>query len=347
MTYSHGVFPLVYNTLKIYDSLLPNEKLSYMKKIYMDIVKENMLMTSELIKVMKLFEENDIKAIPFKGPVLSQVAYGDVISRQYVDLDILVKDKDLVKAYDLLEYNDFNSELEKKFFKNQLFLEKNSDISFYNSRKNITIELHWKLFAKQFLSNINITNIFNKKEHLYINKNKINIFQNELLIVYLCMHGSKHCWERIEWILDIDKMIRNAENINWELVFYLAEKNYCTKMLKLGLFISNHIFDSPIPNDVLIKIEEQYFYKKMDYVLNEISNINIYKSEFQKNLSTFKFTYNLNDNIYEKIKFIKRTFFELSHIDVRFIDLNKNFYFIYYLIKPFRLLIKYILKLKK
>ena len=50
-----------------------------------------MLLTSELIKIMKLLEENDIKAIAFKGPTLAQLAYGDVTLRQYVDLDLLVE----------------------------------------------------------------------------------------------------------------------------------------------------------------------------------------------------------------------------------------------------------------
>ena len=103
MTYSHGVFPLVYNTLKIYDDLIPHEQISYMKQTYMDIVKQNMLMTSELIKVMKLFKENDIESIAFKGPTLSQNAYGNISLRQYCDLDILLKKDDVYKVYDLLK----------------------------------------------------------------------------------------------------------------------------------------------------------------------------------------------------------------------------------------------------
>ena len=67
----------------------------------MDIVKQNMLMTSELIKVLKILEENNIEAISFKGPVLSQLAYGDVVSRQYCDLDILINIKDFESVVNL------------------------------------------------------------------------------------------------------------------------------------------------------------------------------------------------------------------------------------------------------
>ena len=105
LAYSHGIFPLVYRTLKEYAHLIPEYIFAHMKQNYMDIVKQNMLMTSELIKVIKILEENGIEAISFKGPVLSQMAYGDVVSRQYCDLDILVKEKDLNKSFDILVEN--------------------------------------------------------------------------------------------------------------------------------------------------------------------------------------------------------------------------------------------------
>ena len=50
-----------------------------------------MLMSAELIRIMKLLEKNDIKALAFKGPVLSQMVYGDITLRQYVDLDVLIR----------------------------------------------------------------------------------------------------------------------------------------------------------------------------------------------------------------------------------------------------------------
>jgi hypothetical protein len=83
LAYSHGIFPLVYRSLKEFQQLIPDDIFIRMKQYYMDIVKQNMLMTSELIKVLKILEENNIEAISFKGPVLSQLAYGDVVSRLF------------------------------------------------------------------------------------------------------------------------------------------------------------------------------------------------------------------------------------------------------------------------
>ena len=101
----HGVLPLVYKTLK---DLSQGDKgsiqdfLSELKPINMSIAQRNMLMSSELIKIMRLLEENHIEALAFKGPALAQTAYGDITLRQFGDLDILIREKDRSRVIDLL-----------------------------------------------------------------------------------------------------------------------------------------------------------------------------------------------------------------------------------------------------
>jgi hypothetical protein len=73
-----------------------------MQSYNIEIAKTNMLMTAELIAVMKLLKDNEIEAIAFKGPTLSQMAYGDITLRQFSDLDILIDQKDIYKASKIL-----------------------------------------------------------------------------------------------------------------------------------------------------------------------------------------------------------------------------------------------------
>ena len=339
MAYSHGVFPLVYNTLKIYDDLIPYEQISYMKQTYMDIVKQNMLMTSEMIKILKILEENHIDAIPFKGPILSQLAYGDVISRQYVDLDILIKEENLEIVYDLLENNKFISTIEKIFLHNRLFLEKNNDIQFFHNKKNITIELHWKLFRTRFSNRFKNQLIFDMKNKVQINSCDIYIFKYEILLVYLCMHGSKHKWERIEWITDINKLVSKEMDINWEKVFEFAKENNCLKMLKLGLYISVTLYNTSIPKKYLIEMESRTYQNMIHYVFDEMSKIDNYKSQVNKSWNTLIFHINLYETFYERINFLQKTFFALSDNDTK--SFNTNSVLLHYIIKPFRLLKKY------
>ena len=311
-----------------------------MKSIYMDIVKYNMLLTSELIKVMKILEENDIKAIAFKGPTLAQLAYGDVTLRQYVDLDILIKEKDLEKVYDVLVCNNFNSMVKKEFINNKLFLEKNSDITFVNENNGINIEIHWKLFRTKFSSNLNNENFFDGKHKIKINNYDINVFNAEILLVYLCMHGSKHKWERIEWISDIDKLLSKEQNINWKVVLEIAKSYNCLKMLYLGLYVSYLLFDTAISNINGKELEKQTYKNMINHIFKEITNINYLRSETDKNLDSIKFHYHLNETFFEKIKFLKKTFLEISDNDTK--NFNSNSLITHYIMKSIRLIKKYI-----
>lgn len=344
LAYSHGIFSLVYRTLKEYENFIPIDIFSHMKFLYMEIVKQNMLMTSELIKVLKILEENGIEAISFKGPVLSQLAYGDVVSRQYCDLDILVKEKDLKKTFELLEKYYYKSSLDKEFIFNKLFLEKNSDIAFINNKNNLSIELHWKLFRNKFSSDIDNKDFFNLKNRLEINNQEFNVFNNELLLVYLCMHGSKHRWERIEWITDIDRLLKNY-NIDLEIAYKIGEKYNCIKMLNLGLRISSELYDTFIPDKYIKELRKKSYKKMIDYILSEIDNINYDLSENRNNIASLKFHYNLNETFYEKVKFLKKAFLDISDNDTQ--TINSNSILIHYFMKPVRLFKKYFLMKRK
>jgi hypothetical protein len=43
--------------------------------------------------------------VPFKGPALAVQAYGDLSLRQYDDLDLLIHEADVPRAYQLLIAN--------------------------------------------------------------------------------------------------------------------------------------------------------------------------------------------------------------------------------------------------
>jgi len=309
-----------------------------MKRYNRNIAQKNMLMSAELIKVMKLLKENNIEAIAFKGPTLAQMAYGDIALRQYADLDILIDEKDIEQCYNLI-LKTHTTTIDKKFLRNTLFTEKNSDIQYFNKKNNILIEIHWKLFRTQFSNYNQFSNIFNTKKEVLLQGHKLHVFNDEILLVYLCMHGSKHCWERISWILDISMIINNNKTLDWNFIKDQALKLECETMLYLGLELCHKLFNTKIP------IPYKQNTNLINYVLKSFIYLLQKQTEVNKNLNTFKFHFALNDTTYQKVKFLIKTIFPINAQDVSEINLPKSFYFLYYIIKPFRLIIKYISKL--
>ena len=62
----------------------------------------NRHLTAELVRLTGLLKAAGVEAIAFKGPVLAAMAYGSIELRQFVDLDILVRQSDLPRIAEIL-----------------------------------------------------------------------------------------------------------------------------------------------------------------------------------------------------------------------------------------------------
>ncbi|RRS30903.1 MAG: hypothetical protein P794_05210 [Epsilonproteobacteria bacterium (ex Lamellibrachia satsuma)] len=116
----------------------------------MQIAQRNILMSAELLKIMQLLEKNSIEALAFKGPTLSQMAYGDITLRQFGDLDILVDEKDAFQAAELMSKNGHVAILPLTILSNKTCLHTAKDFSLMSTPGGVHTELHWRLFERRY-----------------------------------------------------------------------------------------------------------------------------------------------------------------------------------------------------
>jgi len=337
LAHSHGIFPLVYKTLKNYTQL-PLEATIVMKRMYMNIIKQNMLMTSELLKVCKLLEENSIEAITFKGPVLSQMAYGDVVSRQYCDLDILVDEKLHEKTLVLLEQNNYSSKFDLEDYQKENLKDIVHDVSMINKTNGVNIELHWTLSSGEFFINLEKLRYLDDTKKHSISNQEINIFSNEKLFIYLCVHGYKHLWERIEWLVDIYYLIEKKK-IDIEKIIKMSESIDANRIVLSTLIICQKMFD------LEIKLKNKSL---LDIKLNKITNLMLNKmlddyTSINEKVHSKQFSmihlYMLKTRT-NKIKYLK-TFLKPTEYDYEKIKISKRFHFVYYFLRPFNIFTKF------
>src|SRR3989442_1417775 len=93
----HGVLPQVYSALAQAGEA-PCAALSGLRPMYERSVHQALWLTRELLRIIECFESHSIRALAHKGPALAQILYGNVTSRQFADLDILVSPDDLPKV---------------------------------------------------------------------------------------------------------------------------------------------------------------------------------------------------------------------------------------------------------
>ena len=103
------VLPLVYHHLRdLGQASVPAAILAAFQGFYNANRQRNSALAEKLIKIMDLLKAHEIRAIPYKGPMLATAAYGNADLRQAsADIDILVHCRDFVRAKDLLLLQGF------------------------------------------------------------------------------------------------------------------------------------------------------------------------------------------------------------------------------------------------
>ena len=102
----NGVMPLVcLNLINTCPELMPGEVLDSCTSYWREQARQNLVQTAALIKLLRLLDSHNVIALPFKGPSLAAYAYGNLSLRQFCDLDILVRKRDLKRIVNLLTGN--------------------------------------------------------------------------------------------------------------------------------------------------------------------------------------------------------------------------------------------------
>lgn len=239
----NSITPLVTQNLENFSDQLPKAVWERLLKSRHVILQRNMFLIGKLVEVVRTLEENGIPTMPFKGPLLALQAYGDVGFRSYGDLDILVKPENLRKAVAILEEFSYwpisTSKLPNRW---ELLKGKRKDIYLRSEDGRVNLELHWKLSGSHFDLPIVTEVLWSRLHEIEIAGQKIKTLGFDDLLIYLCLHGSRHGWEMFGWICDVHELLRSREDIGWGKIIKDAREIGCERTLFFGLYLVHRFF---------------------------------------------------------------------------------------------------------
>ena len=252
-----GVMPLLYvNLQKTCADLVPVDALKSLEQLFSTNRFSSLLLTGELTKIFTLLEKQAIAVVPYKGPVLAAAVYGDVSLRQYCDLDLVLQQENILLVKRLLieqgyEPKDCMTEAEELAF---LQSKTEHNYTLVHPGKKIIVELHWRI-TPRFTSLIEPKHFWqNLKPATLAGANFLNLSLEDWLPI-LCVHGSRHRWERLTWLCDIAEIMRLRPNLDWDAVIARSQVLVCRRMLYLGILLAHALLDAPLPEQVLRKMK--------------------------------------------------------------------------------------------
>lgn len=343
----NGVIPLLWTAVKNTSSkIVPKYIYQAIEKNTFSITQRNIVIISELKKILEIFECFKTKVIVFKGPVLLFL-YPNISLRACGDIDLLILKKDIGKVTKFLHQNGYDLLPHLPFEK---VLKEKHALTYLNKEKTVQIDVHWRMQDLNEHFKINPSDIWNAMEVKTMYGSKIPVFNNVFLIISTCIHhGFRNNWSKLKYISDFALILKSNDTINWEAILRLTDKLDLTRTLLTGAILSYELLEIQLP-DVLIKeIKNNKKAKKISTLI--ITRLYISESKIN-NLNNFLFNYliksKLRQNFIAKVLLLKEfltdfTFrtFEPNELDKQEYKLPWALYPLYIILKPVRLLSKF------
>ncbi len=251
MASRHGTLPLLYRNLNAVDpKAVPENTLDELRHHFRFNSQRNLLLTGELIRLLQIFEARGISAVPFKGPVLAAAVYGNLALREFGDLDILVRERDVATARELLVSSGYQPQYRLTRAQEAAFLGYEREYTFVHGDTGNVVELHWKVAPKPFPFSLDTDRLWERVEQAPLGGSTVPTFSSEDLLLFLCVHGSAHLWARLGWVCDVAELIRIHTNIDWERLTNRAGASGIERMLLLGLFLASDLLQAPLPEKI-------------------------------------------------------------------------------------------------
>jgi hypothetical protein len=249
----NSVTPLLARHLPVCAPETPVAVVELLEKSTRANVARSLILTAELLGVLNLLHSAGILAIPYKGPVLAAQAYGDLTLREFDDLDIIVRQRDMAAAHKVMTSLGFATSSLGRFSVEDSPVVP-GEYSYRDEARGLMVELHTERTLRHFPVTPNLDRLAARLVPVVLGGHEVRTFAAEEGLTFLSIHGSKDLWERLSWIVDIAELLRTRPDLDWDSVFRFAQSVEGERMLYLALILATQLLDGPAPAEARTRI---------------------------------------------------------------------------------------------
>ncbi len=247
----HGIDPMVYHHLgQLEGTELPPSVEEELQSRGEGMLAYNLHRLRALGAVVEVLEEAGIPVLSFKGPLLARRYYNNLAFRRFLDLDLLVPRSQLRQAEALLKRHAFEGPELRSDEEVTKRIEDQIGLELIRPEDNLQVELHWALLNRSFAFPLSPEGIWARCQRCEIGETAVRVLSKEDELLYLCAHGTKHHWARLKWICDVAEMCRHASDLDWDGLVDRAVRLDLERILFLGLRLAKECLDAPVPTSL-------------------------------------------------------------------------------------------------
>ena len=244
----HGVISLLASAMaQLQETLVPPEFAHEIRELHRALVLSALQMTVELFRLADQYRDAGLDAVIVKGPTLALRAYGDTGTRQYGDLDFLVRQKDILRATELMISAGYKPEIAVESLSPQKIP---GQYLFVRIAAPLLVELHTERTMRYFPRGLPIEEFFARRQYVNVDGHLIPALAIEDELLLICIHGAKHLWERLSLVADVAAFVTRQTSLNWQRTFATARAVGAERMVHTGLLLASTLLAAALPQNV-------------------------------------------------------------------------------------------------
>jgi hypothetical protein len=246
LAFRHDTLSLIYwNLHRICPDIVPGGVLEPLRARHEAEALDGRLLAKELVDILGFLDSHGIQAVPFKGPALAVRLYGDLSLRGFGDLDIMICERDVVRARRLLIDRGYAPASVDTGELKQLLLERH-ELLLYRADGKVRVDLHWRFTNRaaclagdpeRFLKNLETISVAGKE---------VRSLRLETYLLILSMHAAKHRWVQLKFICDIAEILA-VPDLDWRGVLEEADDLGLRRALGTGLLLAQGLLGISLP----------------------------------------------------------------------------------------------------
>ena len=318
-------------------SLFRRKTLDQLRDYFKDNSRRNLFLTRELLNLLPLFETHQIAAIPFKGPVLAASVYKNLALREFSDLDLVIRKQHVAKARELLISHGYRPQFDLNDSQETAFVRCYSAQCFERDDGKVVVDLHWTMTSRDFGFPLEPESLWEQLEPISLAEKEVLTLSPENLLLFLCVHGGKHCWERLGWICDIAELIRTRDEMNWRTVMDQARALKSERMLFLGLYLASDLLEAPLPEEIRARVYSDPAVRSLATQIGE----RLFHEVSPGVLENWRFQVRIRDRWRDGCRYCFGLVMTPTGLELTLMPLPAFLFPLYYVLRPMRLLVKH------
>jgi hypothetical protein len=238
----HKVVPLLYQSISAVNlGLIPDIQLFQLKDYLVANAHKNLCLAHEIMDLLDLFESSDVRALPFKGPILATSVYGSLLLRQFSDIDLLIDAKNSNDVQELMMSRGY-----------QLMADYGWQYTFIDPQGIIKVDIHLQLAPNYFLpfSFLSFDRLYQRREIERLLDESVCSFSRVDLLIMLSVQVARGGFERklsLSQVCDLAALVATDTSLNWKQVIAEVANHNVERPFYIGLAATWLLLNPPLP----------------------------------------------------------------------------------------------------